>query len=75
MTYRVMIYIYIYSGASDPSTGYIAPKAKVDITANIVYSYEYVLLMGTPDTVRSGVYTLHAQRQQTSLADYFNSMP
>ena len=61
-------------GSPDGSTGYMAPTGVVEITANMVYSYEYVLLMGTMETVRGLVYSLHNQEKSgTSLADQFTN--
>ena len=61
-------------GPSDGSTGYMAPSGSVDILYNTTYSYEYVLLMGTMETVRALAYSLHKQEEAgVSLSDYFNT--
>ncbi|KAH3756260.1 CubicO group peptidase, beta-lactamase class C family [Pelomyxa schiedti] len=46
-------------GPSDPSTGYIAPLQTADLVYNVVYEYDFWLILGNLPDVRSIVYALH----------------
>jgi len=46
--------------AADGSTSYIAPVRKEILYKNFVYEYEYYILIGTLQEIRSKVYQLHA---------------
>lgn len=60
-------------GASDSPTGYIAPIAELDVTADMVYTYDYVLAIGNLNDVRNIFYGLRNQEQEgKSLHDIFN---
>ncbi len=48
--------------ASDASTSYIAPIKKEMLLRNTVYDYEYYVIVGSLEEIRSKVYTLHAKR-------------
>jgi hypothetical protein len=47
--------------ASDGSTSYIAPIKKEILNKNSVYEYEYYIIIGTLDEIRSKVYSLHSK--------------
>lgn len=60
-------------GPSDAPTGYIAPIAELDVTADMVYSYDYVLAIGNLPDIRNIFYNLHNQEQEgKSLHEIFN---
>jgi len=46
--------------ATSGSTSYIAPVKKEILNKNSVYEYEYYLIVGTVDEIRSKIYELHA---------------
>ena len=48
-------------GTSDSATGYMAPTGTLSLQWNEVYTYEYVLMMGNIDQIRSKFYTLHQE--------------
>ena len=54
-------------GPEDSPTGYISPVRREIIDHNIEYAYDYVLIVGSLDEIRSHVYS-NAQREQ--LPDY-----
>lgn len=54
-------------GSRDAPTGYISPVQNEILDHNIVYEYEYVLIVGKLDEIRSYVYQ-HSQHK--SLPDY-----
>jgi len=46
--------------ATNGSTSYIAPVKKEILNKNSVYEYEYYLIVGTVDEIRSKIYQLHS---------------
>eukprot|EP01105_Mastigella_eilhardi_P011429 TRINITY_DN2635_c0_g1_i2.p2 TRINITY_DN2635_c0_g1~~TRINITY_DN2635_c0_g1_i2.p2 ORF type:complete len:229 (+),score=25.57 TRINITY_DN2635_c0_g1_i2:255-941(+) len=46
-------------GTNDPSTGYIAPVGTADLVWDVVYEYDFYLLLGNLPDVRAAVYALH----------------
>ena len=54
-------------GPKDPSTGYLAPGTREILDHNIVYEYEYVLLVDSIQGIRDWVSKNHAQSR---LPDY-----
>jgi hypothetical protein len=55
-------------GSKDAPTGYISPVQTEILDHNIVYAYEYTLIVGKLDEIRSYVYK-HSQHK--SLPDYY----
>jgi len=45
--------------SSSSSTSYIAPTKKAMLTKNGVYEYDYTVIVGSLDEIRSTVYKLH----------------
>lgn len=45
--------------ASSSSTSYIAPTKKAMLTKNCIYEYDYTVIIGKLDEIRSTVYKLH----------------
>ncbi|MDR3713100.1 MAG: hypothetical protein P4L51_09825 [Puia sp.] len=54
--------------ATDGSTSYIAPVKKAMLLKNTVYEYEYYVIVGSLEEIRSKVYALHAARGRISHA-------
>jgi hypothetical protein len=52
--------------AADGSTSYIAPVKKEMLLRNTVYEYEYYVIVGNLEEIRSKVYALNARRKKTS---------
>ena len=49
-------------GEHDTATGYIAPLAKETLDANLVYDFEYGLIVGSGETIRATAQRLHQRR-------------
>ncbi len=49
--------------ATSGSTSYIAPVKKEILNKNSVYEYEYYLIVGTLDEIRSKIYRIHSSNQ------------
>ncbi len=49
--------------AKSDSTSYIAPVKKEILNKNSVYEYEYYLIVGTLDEIRSKIYQIHASKK------------
>jgi hypothetical protein len=48
------------------STSYIAPVKKEILNKNSIYEYEYYLIVGKIDEIRSKIYQIHASRNVAS---------
>ena len=46
--------------AADGSTSYIAPVKKEILRKNCVYEYEYYVIIGTLQQIRTRIYELHS---------------